>query len=132
MIEKQEIENRIFTIRGLQVMLDSHLAELYGVETKILNQAVKRNIERFPEAFRFQLNAKETENLRSQIVTSSSNNQGLRFQNDTLKVDDDLRSQNVTLENLRFQNGTSSVDYPIGAPLKEVGRKWIAFSKMDT
>jgi hypothetical protein len=53
------IENRIFTIRGLQVMVDRDLAELYGVETKVLNQAVKRNIDRFPSEFRFQLNEAE-------------------------------------------------------------------------
>ncbi|MDQ1340998.1 MAG: hypothetical protein QG567_2156, partial [Campylobacterota bacterium] len=53
------IEDRIFTIRGMQVMLDRDLAELYGVETKVLNQAVKRNIERFPSEFRFQLNQVE-------------------------------------------------------------------------
>jgi hypothetical protein len=50
-----QIEHRIFTIRGVQVIFDRDLAELYQVETKVLNQAVKRNIERFPEAFRFQL-----------------------------------------------------------------------------
>jgi hypothetical protein len=53
------IENKIFTIRGMQVMVDRDLAELYGVETKVLNQAVKRNIERFPNEFRFQLNEAE-------------------------------------------------------------------------
>jgi hypothetical protein len=57
-------------------MLDSHLAEMYGVETKVLNQAVKRNVERFPESFCFQLTEVEFSNLRSQIVTSSD----LRFQ----------------------------------------------------
>jgi hypothetical protein len=57
------IENRIFTIRGLQVMLDSDLAELYGVETKVLNQAVRRNIERFPSRFRFQLAVDEMKEL---------------------------------------------------------------------
>jgi len=65
------IQNKIYTIRGVQVMLDIDLAILYGVETKVLNQAVKRNIERFPEAFRFQLTEMELSNLRSQIVTSS-------------------------------------------------------------
>ncbi|MDT8337877.1 MAG: ORF6N domain-containing protein [Sulfurimonas sp.] len=54
-----DIEDRIFTIRGMQVMVDRDLAELYGVETKVLNQAVKRNIERFPEEFRFQINKAE-------------------------------------------------------------------------
>jgi len=63
------IQKRIHTIRGVQVMLDSDLAEFYGVETKILNQAVKRNIERFPEEFMFQLNKEEYNSLRSQIVT---------------------------------------------------------------
>ena len=52
-------------------MLDSHLAEMYGVDIKVLNQAVKRNVERFPEFFRFQLTEVEFSNLRSQIVTSN-------------------------------------------------------------
>ncbi|MGX2957300.1 ORF6N domain-containing protein [Ursidibacter arcticus] len=65
------IETRIFTIRNVQVMLDVHLAELYQVETKVFNQAVKRNLERFPEAFRFQLTKSEWEILRSQFVTSN-------------------------------------------------------------
>ena len=67
------IKSRIFTIRGVQVMLDRDLAELYGVPTKVLNQAVKRSIDRFPDRFMFQLTKDETDNLRSQIVTSSSN-----------------------------------------------------------
>ena len=65
------IKSRIFTIRGVQVMLDSDLAELFGVETKALNQAVKRNAERFPENFMFQTTEQETADLRSQFVTSS-------------------------------------------------------------
>ena len=59
----QQIQNRIFTLRGVQVMIDRDLAEMYGVETKILNQAVKRNIERFPIIFRFQLNKGEKNEL---------------------------------------------------------------------
>ncbi len=70
-IESQSIQNKIYTIRDIQVMIDNDLALLYGVETKVFNQAVKRNIERFPEKFRFQLTENEFENLRSQIVTSS-------------------------------------------------------------
>ena len=66
------IQKMIYTIRGMQVMLDSDLAELYGVQTKVFNQAVKRNIERFPAKFRFQLTQKEYEEvLKSQIVTSN-------------------------------------------------------------
>jgi len=72
-IYEQKIQNRIFTIHGMQVMIDRDLAELYGVETKVLNQAVKRNIKRFPESFRFQLTKDELEYLRSQIVTFKEN-----------------------------------------------------------
>ncbi len=67
----ENIENLIHVIRGKQVMLDRDLARLYGVEARALNQAVKRNMERFPEDFMFQLSKEEFENLRSQIVTSS-------------------------------------------------------------
>ena len=67
----ENIENLIHVIRGKQVMLDRDLARLYGVEARALNQAVRRNIERFPEDFMFQLSKEEFENLRSQIVTSS-------------------------------------------------------------
>ena len=63
------IETKIYKIRGLSVMLDSDLAKLYEVETKVLNQAVKRNIKRFPSDFMFQLTKNELEVLRSQIVT---------------------------------------------------------------
>ncbi|MBN1575491.1 MAG: ORF6N domain-containing protein [Chitinispirillaceae bacterium] len=66
------IRNLIFQIRGKAVMLDSDLAELYQVQTKVLNQAVRRNIERFPDDFMFQLTKEEFDNLRSQTVTSSS------------------------------------------------------------
>lgn len=70
-ISPLQIQQRIHEIRGEKVMLDRDLAELYGVETKILNQAVKRNIERFPDDFMFQLDNKEFTNLRSQIVTAN-------------------------------------------------------------
>lgn len=66
-----DIERCILLIRGQKALLDSDLAELYGVETKVLLQAVKRNLERFPEDFMFQLDKSEYENLRSQNVTSS-------------------------------------------------------------
>lgn len=81
------IESLIHVIRDQQVMLDSDLARLYGVETRVLNQAVKRNIERFPEDFMFQLSKEESQNLISQIVTSSS-----RSQNVTLNVE---RGKNI-------------------------------------
>ncbi len=73
LVVQDKIMNKIYTIRGLQVMIDKDLATLYGVTTKALNQAVKRNIDRFPSDFMFQLNKTEFERifLRSQIVTSS-------------------------------------------------------------
>ncbi|GAB4329093.1 MAG: hypothetical protein Kow00127_21560 [Bacteroidales bacterium] len=80
----QHILCLIFTIRGKQVMIDEDLADLYGIETKYLNRAVKRNPDRFPEAFMFQLTKEEYEALRFQIGTSDKD------------------------ENLRFQNGTSN------------------------
>ena len=69
----QSIQNRIYTIRGERVMLDFDLAALYEVATKVLNQAVKRNLKRFPEDFMFRLNVFEWESMRSQIVTASEN-----------------------------------------------------------
>ena len=73
--ETENIRNLIYTIRGKQVMLDSDVARLYHYETKKINQTVKRNIERFPEKFCFQLSESEMENLRSQFVTSSLENE---------------------------------------------------------
>ena len=67
-MQLQLIQSKIYEIRGQRVMLDFDLAELYGVETRVLNQAVKRNIERFPTDFMFQLDKSEWEFLRSQIV----------------------------------------------------------------
>ena len=97
-IDSINIESLIRVIRGQQVMLDSDLAMLYGVETKALNQAVKRNIKRFPEDFMFQLTQDEAVRLRSQFVT--------------LNNDDALRSQIATLNEeelvLRSQIATSN------------------------
>ena len=82
-----EIQDRILTIRGTQVLFDRDLAELYGVSTKALNQAVKRNIRRFPDSFMFQLTKDDFANLRLQNVTSK---------HATDSGDSVLRSQNVT------------------------------------
>ena len=72
LISSDRIQNRIYTVRGLQVMLDSDLAILYGVEIKRLNEQVKRNIERFPDEFMFQLTVDEFDSLRSHFVTLKS------------------------------------------------------------
>jgi len=83
------VESKIFMIRGNQVMIDRDLAELYGVETKRITEAVKRNIERFPEEFRFQLTAEEYDFLRSQFATSKNEEDSLRSQIATLKSEEE-------------------------------------------
>lgn len=71
LVPTERIEKHIYLLRGHRVMLSTDLAELYGVAPKVLVQAVKRNIERFPGDFMFQLSLQEARNLKSQIVTSS-------------------------------------------------------------
>lgn len=78
MEELKEIKTRIYTFRGKQVLLDRDLAEMYGVETRVLNQSVKRNIKRFPDDFAFQLSDEEFEIWKSQIVMSNSEKKGIR------------------------------------------------------
>ena len=75
----KRVESKILLIRGQRVILDTDLAELYGVSTKQLNQQVKRNARRFPDDFVVQLSTEEAANLRSQIVTSSSSHGGQRY-----------------------------------------------------
>ncbi len=96
MATDENIKNKIFTIRGLQVMLDRDLAELYEVETKVFNQAVKRNENRFPDDFRFQLTEAEYQNVRSRFVTSREVSQNV-----IPSEQNSLRSQSVTLESKR-------------------------------
>lgn len=79
LLSEESISNKIYFIRGQKVMLDRDLAILYGIETKVLKQSVKRNILRFPEDFMFELNKSEFENWRSQFVTSNSDKIGLRY-----------------------------------------------------
>jgi hypothetical protein len=78
-VPAERIQNSIFLIRGQKVMLSTDLAELYGVSEKVLNQAVKRNADRFPVDFMFPLTRQEVANLRSQIVTSSLTHGGRRY-----------------------------------------------------
>jgi hypothetical protein len=79
LVPVEVIERRIHLIRGHKVMLDGDLAGLYGVATRVFNQAVKRNRDRFPEDFAFQLSPKEAEALRSQIVISKPGRGGRRY-----------------------------------------------------
>ncbi|MCF8363471.1 MAG: ORF6N domain-containing protein [Prolixibacteraceae bacterium] len=144
LITHEYIENNIFTIRGMQVMIDYHLAELYGVETKRLNEQVKRNAKRFPKEFMFRLTSEEWTNLQSQFATA--------------KQPDALRSQNATTKRRSLpyvftEQGVSMLSavivkelknthdrfliidqqhlYHIRASLKDLGKKWFAFSQMD-
>lgn len=78
MEQLQLIQSKIYEIRGQKVMLDRDLSEMYGVETRVLNQAVKRNTERFPDDFMFQLTDEELQYWRSQIVMSNSIKMGIR------------------------------------------------------
>ncbi len=88
----EQVTSRIFLLRGEKVLLDSDLAELYGVPTKVLNQAVQRNVERFPSDFVFQLSEIEMDAvLRSQVVTSKA-----KTEDNSLDDNDILRSQVVT------------------------------------
>ena len=104
-IDSINIESLIRVIRGQQVMLDSDLAMLYGVETKALNQAVKRNINRFPEDFMFQLTKEEASCLRSQFATLDEKEKLLRSQIVTSNQGfESLRSQIVTLKSGRGQH----------------------------
>jgi len=77
-LSSENIKSRIYTLRNQQVMLDRDLAYLYNVETRMLNQAVKRNINRFPEDFMFQLTDKEMRNWMSQIVMTNKEKMGIR------------------------------------------------------
>ncbi|MFL9830049.1 ORF6N domain-containing protein [Flavobacterium sp. ST-87] len=78
-LSEETISNTIYYIRNQKVMLDRDLATLYGIETRVLKQAVRRNISRFPEDFMFELSKEEFQNWRSQIVTSNSDKMGLRY-----------------------------------------------------
>lgn len=78
-LQDEIIINKIYLIRNQKVMIDRDLAEMYGAETRVLKQAIKRNIQRFPDDFMFEMNTKEFKNWRSQFVTSNSDKMGLRY-----------------------------------------------------
>ena len=107
------VKSKIYTIRGQKVMLDFDLAQMYEVETRVLNQSVKRNIERFPDDFMFQLTKGELDILKSQFVTSKMTeiqvDENLKSQNATSNIHESesvgaLTSQNVILKNGRGQH----------------------------
>ena len=148
------IQNKILVIRNQQVMIDRDIAELYGVETRILNQAVKRNMERFPNEFCFQLNEDEFEKWKSQFVISNSIKMGLRkrpfafteqgvamLSADTRLTAQDIRSFNAQYPTLTVKHTSQMHDrfliidnrilYHVGASLKDLGKKCFAFDLFD-
>lgn len=150
---KSEVESRIFTIRGMQVMLDKDLAELYGVNTMRLNEQVRRNTERFPESFCFQLTKEEMTMWISQFAISKSTKRGFRKQPlvfteyGVAMVSAVLRSQ-IAIETsihivkafIEYRKGKihdrflildEKELYHLGASLKDLGKRWFAFSKLD-
>ena len=182
---EMELENRIFKIRNQQVMVDRDIAELYQVEVKRLNEQVKRNLERFPLQFRFQLNKEETLKLvancdRLKILKHSSSNPyvltsriirsakksillidnyidestlthlskkeknvgvTLLSKDKSAQLDLDLKKAIAQYGNFAWQQFDKSHDrfliidqnevYHLGASLKDLGKKWFAFSKLD-
>ena len=120
-LNEKSIQDKIYLIRGLQVMLDEDLAWSYNVETGALNQAVKRNRERFPEEFMFQISQREFDNLKSQIVTSSwggrralpyaFTEQGVAMLSGVLKSDTAIRMSSQT--NGRKGGGSTEKEYSI-------------------
>lgn len=110
----ENIENLIHVIRGKQVMLDVDLARLYGVETKRLNEQVKRNIERFPEDFMFQLTREEAESSRSQFATLNEDSELSRSQfARTSKNATNMSSQFVTTS---FKIANCDVENTVSCP----------------
>jgi len=118
---QKDIQNKIYTIRKFQVMLDEDLAKLYQVETKQLNRAVNRNIKRFPPNFRFQLTKEEYETI-------------LRFQNGTLKenLNKDMRGRHRKyLPYVFTEQGVSMLSAVLRSDIAIGLQKWFAFSKLE-
>jgi len=137
-VSKETIQNKINTVRSMQVMLDSDLADLYQVETKQLNRAVTRNMKKFPENFRFQVTKDEyDEILRCQFGTSSIKHDGRRYMPYVFTEQGvSMLGMTITIKKLdvshdRFLIIDDEEIYHIGASLKDLGKKWFAFSKMD-
>jgi hypothetical protein len=158
-----DIQSLIFTFRNKPVMIDKDLAQLYHVETKVLNQTVKRNLNRFPKIFRFQLNDIEKHELvtncdrfiklkHSSVNPYAFTEQGVAMLSAVLRSDVavevsiqiklDLAKHNAQYPAIIIKESAQSHDrfllidgkelYHIGASLKDLGKKWFAFSRMDS
>lgn len=131
---QEQIQAHIYTIRGMQVMLDKDLAVYYGITTSALNQAVKRNIDRFPEDFMFQLTKEEATNLQS-ILMSQNVMSSLKSQNVILNEEDgSLMPANVKLKRGQhtFEHShdrwliIDKTVYHFGASIKDLGKRWFS------
>lgn len=151
-----KIEERIFSIRGKQVILDRDLAQLYGVETKVLNQAVKRNAERFPESFMFKLTTDEFDGLvticdrfeslkHSSVTPHAFTEQGVAMLSAVLRsatavsvsikiMESFVRMRQFLTMNSKAHDRFLIIDdavYLIGASIKDLGKKWFGFTLME-
>ncbi len=141
MKELQIIQSKIYEIRGQRVMLDRDLAELYHVETKVLNQSVKRNIERFPEDFMFKLSKQELDNLRSQFVTSSwggsrtlpyaFTEQGVAMLSGLLKSDIAINTNIAIMRAFVAMRNYITTTSVVSAELKEIRAKLALLERND-
>mgnify|MGYP002622592668 CR=1 FL=1 len=130
--ESKKLKDKIYTIRGVQVMLDADLAQIYGYATKAFNQQVKNNIERFDDDFRFQLTDEEVENLRSKFLTSNWG--GTRYNPYAFTEQGIymlLTVNSTTKMHDRFLIIDKKTLYHIGASLKDLGKKCFAFEILD-
>ena len=124
----ERIETKILLIRGQKMMLDRDLADLYEVETRVLNQAVRRNIKRFPEDFMFQLTKEEFENWKSQIVISNREKMGLRrmpyafTEHGILMLSSVLNSERAILVNIQIMRAFTKLRKML-ASNEEIRRK---------
>ena len=112
-----QVSSLIMTLRATPVLLDTDLAALYGVTTKVLNQAVQRNAERFPSGFKFQLNREE----KNELVTNCDRFKKLKHSS---ALPHAFTEQGVAMI-------SGHIVYHLGASLKDLGNKWFAFSKLD-
>jgi len=134
LVAADQIETAILLLRGQKVMLDRDLAVLYGVETKVLKQAVRRNMERFPPDFMFELTKGEFENWRSQFVTSKGDRMGLRYapmaftEQGVAMLSSVLRSKRAVQVNIEIMRAFVRLRQMLSAH-KDLGRKLAALEK---
>lgn len=137
-LANSEIASKIVMLRDVQVMIDRDIAELYEIETKVLKQSVKRNIERFPEAFCFELDKEEFENWRSQFVTSKSDRQGLRYapfaftEQGVAMLSAVLRSEKAIKVSIEIMNAFVQMRHYLHRNSNLIGRLTTVENKVDT